>query len=172
VPDTFPAQLVRAAIPFNAHVIIDTSGKALRRLATTPADPPYLLRMDKAEAESLARSPLETVTELGSFARALVSKKIAENVVLALGPLGSVLATPSQCWHAAAADVPVRSKVGAGDSFVGAMTLALAHGDRCEIALQKGVAAASAAVTTDATRLCPRAIAESLIRDCPLHRLQ
>ncbi len=171
VPDTFPALLVRTAIPFDTNVIVDTSGKALRRLANTPTDAPYVLRMDKAEAEELAGARLETVSELSNFAATLITRNVAKKIVLALGPIGSVMATENQCWHAKAADVPVRSKVGAGDSFVAAMTLAMANGDTDEIALQKGVAAASAAVTTDATRLCPRAIAEDLIKDCPLTRL-
>ena len=50
----------------------------------------------------------------------------------------------------------VRSAVGAGDSFVGAFTLALAEGWQLEDACRYGVAAAAAAVTSDATELCHR----------------
>lgn len=171
VPDDFAARLRRAISGTGARLIVDTSTKALRLLASDPTDPPHLLRMDKSEAEELAEKPMETVAELADFATTLVTRGVAQIIVLALGPKGSVLVSRDASWHAAAADVPVCSKVGAGDSFVGALTLALAQNDPVQIALQKGVAAASAAVMTDATRLCPRDIAEGLMDQCPLTRL-
>lgn len=171
VPDDFPARLRREMADSGARLIVDTSTKALRLLANTPTDPPYLLRMDRSEAEELAGSPLETVAELAEFATILVARGVAQVIVMALGPKGSVLVTGDQSWHAAAAEVPVRSKVGAGDSFVGALTLALARGEPPQSALQKGTAAASAAVMTDATRLCLRSDVESLVAQCPLVQL-
>ncbi len=171
VPNDFPAQLRRAIVSTDARLIVDTSTKALRLMAETPTDPPYLLRMDKSEADELAGGPLETVPELAKFAATLVTRGVAQVIVMALGPKGSVLVSKDQSWHAAAADVPVRSKVGAGDSFVGALTLALARGEAPQHALQKGTAAASAAVMTDATRLCLRGEAEGLVAQCPLVQL-
>lgn len=171
VPDDFPAHLRREMADSGARLIVDTSTKALRLLANTPTDPPYLLRMDRSEAEELAGSPLETVAELAEFATILVARGVAQVIVMALGPKGSVLVTGDQSWHAAAAEVPVRSKVGAGDSFVGALTLALARGEPPQSALQKGTAAASAAVMTDATRLCLRSDVEGLVAQCPLVQL-
>lgn len=172
VPDDFAARLRRMIASSGARLIVDTSTKALRLLANTPTDPPYLLRMDKSEAEELADAPLETVTELAEYAATLVERGVAQVIVLALGHLGSVLVTKDAAWHAAAAEVPVLSKVGAGDSFVGALTLALAQGDAVQFALQKGVAAASAAVMTDATRLCLRHEVEGLLAQCPLVQLE
>ena len=171
VPDDFPARLMRQIANTSARLIVDTSGKALRSMATNPDAPPYLLRMDKAEAEELAGNALETVDALAMFAKTLVERGVAQIIVLALGPKGSVMVSKDESWHATAADVPVRSKVGAGDSFVGAMVLALSRGDAPQLALQKGAAAASAAVMTDATRLCLRKEAEALVQECPLVQL-
>lgn len=171
VPDDFSARLRRKIAGSGVRMIVDTSTKALRLLAHDPTDPPYLLRMDKSEAEELAGRPLETVATLAEFAATLVAREVAQVIVLALGPKGSVLVSNTESWHAAAADVPVLSKVGAGDSFVGALTLALAQGNQMQIALQKGVAAASAAVMTDATRLCPQDMAQKLVAQCPLVKL-
>ncbi|WP_457646978.1 1-phosphofructokinase family hexose kinase [Profundibacter sp.] len=172
VPDDFPALLERQIYGTGARLVVDTSGRALRQMVTGPANPPYLLRMDKAEAEELAGEALETVEALARFATHLVKRGVAQVIVMALGSKGSVLATGNERWHAAAADVPVRSKVGAGDSFVGALVLALSRGEAPSQALQKGAAAASAAVMTDATRLCPRTEAEALVGRCPLVRLE
>lgn len=171
VPDDFPARLRREIANTGARLIVDTSTKALHLLANTPTDPPYLLRMDKREAEGLAGRSLETIADLAEFAATLVARGVAQVIVMALGPKGSVLVTKDQNWHAASADVPVLSKVGAGDSFVGALTLALARGESPQSALQKGAAAASAAVMTDATHLCLRSEAESLVEHCPLMQL-
>ncbi len=171
VPDDFPAMLAQQINGTGARLVVDTSGRALRQMANDPVIPPYLLRMDRAEAEELAGEPLETVKTLSDFASALVKRDVAQMIVMALGAKGSVLAMNDECWHVNAADVPVRSKVGAGDSFVGALVLALSRGDAPALALQKGAAAASAAVMTDATRLCPRTEAEMLVQQCPLVRL-
>ncbi|GAB1362137.1 hypothetical protein MASR1M32_13730 [Rhodobacter sp.] len=48
----------------------------------------------------------------------------------------------------------MRSTVGAGDSFVAALVLAMARGRDDAEALAMGAAAAAAAVMTDATQLC------------------
>jgi 6-phosphofructokinase 2 len=50
----------------------------------------------------------------------------------------------------------VKSGVGAGDSFVAALVLGLANGWPLDNAARYGVAAAAAAVTTEATELCKR----------------
>jgi 6-phosphofructokinase 2 len=65
----------------------------------------------------------------------------------------------------------VRSKVGAGDSFVGGFTLALARGDDLARALQWGCAAASAAVMTDATGLCTLEDTEALLDRCAVSEM-
>lgn len=154
VPVHFPAQLAAAVEEAGAKLVLDTSGAPLRGvLAAAPARP-YVLRLDGAESEDLAGRSLPEIADVAAFAQELVTRDVAQIVVLALGPRGSLLASAGHCWHAATPAVPVRSKVGAGDSFVGAFTLALAHGAPCESALAEGVAAASAAVMSDATALC------------------
>lgn len=169
VPDAFAAQLCDRVAGRGARTIIDTSGSALTYLATTPpAAPPFALRMDQEEAEDLARAPLPSRQDSADFAARLVAAGVATVVIVARGPDGSVLAAPDSKLHAAAAHVPVNSKVGAGDSFVGAFTLSLARGSDLAEALQRGVAAASAAVMSAATDLCTRADAERLIPECPV----
>ena len=88
---------------------------------------------------------------------------------IARGPEGSILATATERLHSRAANVPVRSKVGAGDSFVGGFSFGLARGDSLGVALQRGVSAASAAVMSEGTLLCRREDAERLFDACPSH---
>ena len=74
-------------------------------------------------------------------------------MIVARGADGSVLSNVDGSWHAVAPRVEVVSKVGAGDSFVGAYTLAEALGKSQQDCLRYAVAAASAACTTEGTRL-------------------
>ncbi len=156
VPDSFPAALAEALRATDARLVVDTSGPALTALAAAPTDPPMVLRMDQAEADELAGHVLADVAATADYAQALVTKGCAEVVIIARGAEGSVLATREARFFCNAADVPVVSKIGAGDSFVGAFTLALAQEARLDTALKMGCAAASAAVMTEATRLCRR----------------
>ena len=163
----------RVAIRLSARgskLIVDTSGGALRQLVTTPSPAaPFVLRMDQEEAEALAGRPLPARTDSADLAARLVAEGAAEAVIVARGADGSVLAAEGLRLHVAPPpDLPVRSKVGAGDSFVGAFTLALARGAGLGEALRHGTAAAAATVTTEATQLCTREDAEHLLPDCTL----
>jgi 6-phosphofructokinase 2 len=60
--------------------------------------------------------------------------------------------------------VEVQSRVGAGDSMVGGMALALARGASMREAARFGIAAGAAAVMTPGTGLCRRADAERLFQ--------
>ncbi|WP_212525325.1 1-phosphofructokinase family hexose kinase [Actibacterium sp. MT2.3-13A] len=156
-----------------AKLIVDTSGPALRHLATPPAKtpPPYVLRMDQEEAEALAGRPLPARADSAGFAARLVEEGAAAVVIVARGADGSVLAAGGRRLHVAAADVPIRSKVGAGDSFVGAFTLSLARNASLAKALQHGAAAASATVITEATQLCTREDTARLVAESVLSEL-
>lgn len=153
------------------RAIADTSGAPLDSLAQAKGAPVFVLRMDSAEAEELAGRALPRREDSAAFARSLVQSGAATHVVIARGPDGSVSAGPDGHWHAEAADVPVRSKIGAGDSFVGGFTMALAQDASVPEALRAGAAAASAAVMTDGTELCRKEDADALRDVCALTRL-
>lgn len=170
VSPEFPARLV-AALP-GREVVMDLSGAALLRVAAGTDHPPKVLRMDREESEGLPGSPLPDATEAARFGRRLIGLGAAEIVILARGPDGSVLVTATEAWHCSAAKVEVASKTGAGDSFVGAFAFALSDGRSLPDALQLGVAAASAAVTTPATDLCHRAKVMELLPRCHVTRLE
>ncbi|TCO72074.1 1-phosphofructokinase family hexose kinase [Rhodovulum euryhalinum] len=166
VPDDIACCIGSKLAKRGARLIVDTSGPALIRLAEGTDAPPFLLRMDRSEAQALAGRTLETRAESATFAAGLVERGIATVVAVARGSDGSVLAAEGLRLHAATPPVPVRSKVGAGDSFLGAFALSLARGEDLETALRWGTAAASAAVMTDATALCTREDTEALLARC------
>ena len=164
VPVDFPAHLARAMV--GLHVVLDTSGPALRQVVNVPIAGLYVLRMDGEEAEDLAGHPLTTRAQSADFAQSLVRQGVAQQVIVARGADGSVLADASQRLFVKAANVPVKSKVGAGDSFVAGFVLATARGQTAAEAMAMGSAAASAAVMTDATQLCRIEDVMRLVPEC------
>ncbi len=154
VAKEFPSILAEHVTGLGARLIVDTSGPALQNLVQEPHEAIDTLRMDGEEAEELAGRSLPERADTAGFARELVDKGVARNVIVARGADGSVLSNAEGSWHAVAPRVKVVSKVGAGDSFVGAFTLAEARGEPREECLRLAVAAASAACTTEGTRLC------------------
>jgi 6-phosphofructokinase 2 len=148
------------------EVLVDTSGPALYLVARAKGPAPDILRMNQEEADDLARRRLTDLRDSADFAQDLVRRGVAKTVIVARGPEGSVLATANERYHYRAADVPVRSKVGAGDTFVGAFALSIAQGDDLGRALRRAVAASAAAVMTEGTALCRREDAERLTELC------
>ncbi|WP_275392495.1 1-phosphofructokinase family hexose kinase [Aliiroseovarius sp. Z3] len=154
VPVAFPKMLAEVTRHKNASLTLDTSGAALAVQTSAEGAAPDILRLDHAESQTLAGRPLSSLSDVAQFARMLVKKGHAGAVILALGAEGSVLAVENTLLHAITPPVPVVSKVGAGDSFVGAFALARATGADWSAALRHGTAAASAAVMSPATELC------------------
>ncbi|KFE36816.1 1-phosphofructokinase family hexose kinase [Thioclava atlantica] len=171
VPEDFHARLATKIARTRAQLFLDTSGKPLHNLLDARFKPADVLRMDELEAEGLAGRPLPDRTDSADFAQDLVTRGIANAVIVARGADGNVLATREGRWFAKAAKVKVVSKVGAGDSFVAGFTLALSRGHSLPDALRHGAATASAAVTTPATVMCSAAMVRKLLPQCPVSPL-
>jgi len=164
VPADFPARLARSMPGLRS--VLDTSGPALHEAVIHPIPGLAVLRMDGEEAEGLAGKPLTSRTDSADFAQGLVHRGVAARVIVARGADGNVMADARRRIFARAAKVTVKSTVGAGDSFVAAFVLSLARGQSDDQALAMAAAAASAAVTTDATQLCRLQDVERLLPDC------
>lgn len=169
VPVDFPARLARAMPGLN--VVLDTSGPALVEAVSNPIPGLAILRMDGEEAESLAGRHLVSRSDSADFAEGLVKAGVAQTVIVARGADGSVLVDGTRRIFAKAAKVKVKSTVGAGDSFVAGLVLTLARGEGPEAALAMGTAAASAAVTTDATQLCRAEDVLRLLPECVISQV-
>jgi 6-phosphofructokinase 2 len=169
-PDTW-LRLDDRTAAHGAETILDTSGPALAATLVPRARPLFLLRVDRREAMELAGDSLQGISALAVFARTLVERGIARIVCLASGAEGSVMATADDLFLCCPPKVEVLSAIGAGDSFVAALTLALARGAPLREACRTGTAAAAAAVMTPATELCDRATTERLLQDCTVESL-
>ena len=158
----FVAELQKICRTKQSKLLVDTSGEVLSQLVDSPINLD-ILRMDKAESEILAGKSFNSHADAAVFAQSLVTLGVAKTVIVARGQDGSCLATQNERMHCICKVVDVVSAIGAGDSFVGGFTLALARGDNDEDALRFGTVSASAAVMSKATELCHKSVVDQLL---------
>lgn len=168
IPGDFYAQLARIAKQRGARFVLDTSGPTL---AAALEEGVYLAKPNQRELETLVGASLRSAAEQEGAAKELVASGKAEVVAVSLGADGALLATSDGCVRLAAPKIKPRSAVGAGDSFVGAMTLGLAQGRTAEDAFMLAVATGTATVLTMGTELCRREDVERIYREIKAARL-
>ena len=161
VPEDYYARLARNAVARGQQVVLDTSGAALR---TALGEKLALVKPSLGEFEALVGRPLPDSASQEAAALALIREGAAERIAVTLGADGAMLATAEGVWRLPAMDVPVRGAVGAGDSFVAAMTIALARGYSPPDALALGTAAGAAAVMNTGTAHPTRAEIDALFK--------
>ena len=166
VPDDFYALLASAARAAGARMILDTSGPPLRRGIEGKV---YLAKPNLRELGQLADTELYDENTVERAARSLVEAERAQIVVVSLGAAGVLLVTAELTERIRAPVVPIRSKVGAGDSTVAGIVLALSRGEDPRRAAYWGVAAGAAAVMTPGTELCRREDVERLYHELGTH---
>lgn len=159
VPDNFYAELATAATERGARYIVDTRGKPLRAAVARGV---YLIKPNARELGMLADTPVEGEEEQEAMARNLVAQGKCQVVVVSLGAAGVLLVTDDRCQRIRAPSVKVVSKIGAGDSTVAGIVLALARGNGITEAVRFGVAAGAAAVMSPGTHLCNKEDVERL----------
>jgi 6-phosphofructokinase 2 len=158
VGDEFYAQIIRATDP-HTRIIIDTTANAL---APALEERVFLIKPNAAELSELVGHPVEGRQEIEAVSRELVAQGKAEVVVASLGAGGAVLVSEDLSVRVPAPAVRVESKVGAGDSMVAGLVLALDRGESLLDAVRFGTAAGAAAVMDAETGLGSRQNAERL----------
>ena len=144
-----------------ARVIIDTSGQPLMEAVRAGV---FLIKPSLREMRALSGKPLATEAEQIAAATELIESGRCEAVVVSLGAGGALLASRDGCERFVSPEVAVQSRVGAGDSMVAGISLALARGESVREAVRFGVATGAAAVMRPGTELCLREDAERLFR--------
>ena len=144
-PEDTYARMAKIATANSAKFILDASGEPLKR--ALDAGGIFLAKPSLGELEAVAGQRL-TSQSAREVAQALVRRGSAQYVAVTLGADGALLAGPDGIHILPAANVQVRSAVGAGDAFVGALVWSLSHGGPPIEAFRMGVAAGAAAVMT------------------------
>jgi 6-phosphofructokinase 2 len=161
VPAGFYARLAEIVKEANGKLIVDTSDDALRAAAEAGA---YLLKPNMRELRQLAEGDITDDDSLVAAAEAVRRNHHVEAVVVSLGAGGALLVASELRQQLPSPTVPIRSKVGAGDSMVAGIVVALARRKSLLEATRFGVAAGAAAVMTPGTELCRRADVEAICR--------
>jgi 6-phosphofructokinase 2 len=142
-----------------ARLVVDTSGPALAALEGGCA---WLIKPSLREVEELVGRELADEADQTAAARELRDRGFAEVVVVSLAERGALLVAGGTELRMPAIEVPAGSAVGAGDSMVAGLTLALAAQKSLEEALLYGIAAGAAALLTPGTELARREDVERL----------
>lgn len=158
-PKDFFALLAQKLKPLQSRLIVDTSGEELRFAVEGSV---YLLKPNMRELGELTGREIRDESEQEAVARKIVESGQSEVVVVSLGAAGALLVSKEGYERLRAPTVPIKSKVGAGDSMVAGIVLSLAQGRSLREAVLFGIAAGAAAVMTPGTELCRRKEVEQL----------
>lgn len=153
VPDDFYAKVAERFNDTPVKVVLDTSGKALKNALDQQI---YMLKPNRRELEEICGCSLEDEKEQEKMCRDLVAEGTCEVLVLTLGRNGALLTAEDEQIRIPGIAVTEVSAIGAGDSFVGGMLMALQQKKSLTDALLYGMSAGTAALLTDATQLCDR----------------
>ena len=143
MPEDFYARLAAIAARTGRHLVLDSSGPPLRAALGRGL---ALIKPSLGEFESLVGRSLRQADALEQAAADMVRAGAAERIAVTRGHLGALLATAAGVLHLPPIEVEAHSAVGAGDSFTGAMVLALARGASDADAFAWGMAGGAAAV--------------------------
>ena len=165
VPEDFYVRVQAIARARGMALVLDTSGPALRR--TLSAGGVFLVKPSIGELEELVGRPLRAPKDLEETACRIVRAGQAEHVAVTMGHEGALFVGHAGLSRLPAIAVEARSAVGAGDSFVGAMTFGFASGMDAGAAFRLAVAAGTAAVLTPGNDLCHRADVDRLLALLP-----
>jgi 6-phosphofructokinase 2 len=159
VPEDFYARVARLGKKQGVRVVVDTNGPPLRAALEEGV---YLAKPNRRELRDLTGMKAEDLATQATAARELVARGRAEVLAVSMGADGALLTTREGQFRATPPPVETHSSVGAGDSFVAGLTLALARGKSPEEALRWGIASGTGALLSQGTDLCHRADVERL----------
>lgn len=162
VPNDFYARVSRRAREQGTRVVLDTSGMALFEALKEGA---FVVKPNLRELEHLVGRKAPEPEDQESLAREIVNQGKAEVVALTLGPDGALVVSKDDCIRMGSPSVDVKSTVGAGDTFVAALTLGLAQEWRLHDAVTLAVAASTATVMSAGTHLCQREDVERIYQE-------
>lgn len=158
VPEDLYQQVATLCAEVGVKFVLDTSGGGLRSVDSGV----FLLKPSVRELSEYFGRELSSETEQLAAARDLVTRGVAECVLVSLGSQGALLVTGAAAHRFAPVDVPPGSGVGTGDAMVAGVVVGLSRGWPLTKAVRLGVAAGAAMLLTPGTAPCTRADAERL----------
>jgi len=122
----------------------------------------YLAKPNLGELSSLAGVKELDSRSIVEAARFVINNGKCEVMVVSMGPSGAMLITATEKHYEAAPAVKIKSTVGAGDSMLAGILIALQKRWSWEDVLRYGVAAGTAATINAGTALCAKEDVEKI----------
>ncbi|MBA2744628.1 MAG: 1-phosphofructokinase family hexose kinase [Flavisolibacter sp.] len=158
-PD-FVGAVARIARRKNAKLILDTSGKTLKKSLEAGV---YLLKPNLGELSSLVGKEEVGIDEVDEISKDIINKGQCAIIVVSMGAQGARLISAHEVFHARAPIVKKVSTLGAGDSMVAGMVLMLSEQRPLREVIKYGVACGTAATLTHGSELCRKEDVERLL---------
>jgi 6-phosphofructokinase 2 len=153
VPLEFYSEAAEIVKQKNAKLIIDTSEAALEHALSTGV---FLTKPNLGELSGLAGVKELDAGCVVEAARKIINKGKCKVMVISMGASGAMLVTAKEHYHEAAPAVKIKSTVGAGDSMLAGILIALQKNLSWKNVLRYGVAAGTAATMNVGTELCKK----------------
>ena len=151
-----------------AKVFLDADGELLCQGIKAS---PYLIKPNNHELSSLVGKELTSTAGLAGTARKIMEEYKIGCVVVSMGSQGALYLTEGRCLYAEGLKVPVGSTVGAGDSVVAALAVALERGMTLEDTVRLSTAVGAANVMCSGTQAAEYQVIEGLIPKVVFHQL-
>jgi 6-phosphofructokinase 2 len=161
VPEDFFGRLACIAKKMNAKLVVDTSGEPLRHAMNEGV---FMIKPNLGELSNLQGIEELREEDVVKTARAVINKGGTEVMVISMGASGAMLITKDEVIESPSPRVRKRSTVGAGDTMVAGMVLALSKGCTWLRVLQYGIAAGTATTMNPGTELCKKEDVERLYK--------
>jgi len=160
MPDDIFSRLAAIAGKKKIKIIADTSGDALKKALQCGV---WLIKPSIHELIAVAEKNGEERL-IKDLAKAFIDKHSCEVVVISLGAAGAMLVTKDGARQISAPAVQTKGTVGAGDSMVAGIVLALQAGKELGEAVSYGCICGAAATLHPGTSLCSREDVELLLK--------
>jgi len=154
---------------WGATVYFDADGDKLK--AGLIGQPDYI-KPNLHEFQRLIGKNVSSREEIISEARKVIEIHELKAILLTLGGEGAYFISNEKVLYTKTIKVPVKSAVGAGDSFLAGFVLKKTEGASDEEALRWANASGTAAVMTPGTRLCRKSDVEKLLEKVEVERIE
>ena len=143
--------------------ILDTSGIGLRQVRSGV----FLIKPSVRELAEYIGADLPTERERATAATYLISRGLAQHVLVSMGSEGALLVSANQTLRFQTPRVQGHSSVGAGDAMVAGVTTGLVRGWPLSKAVRLGTAAGAAMLLTPGTAVCTQDEVDRLLTAVP-----
>lgn len=146
VPETVNEKAIEIASRHSVGIIMNAA--PIRPVAASIIEKIDCLVLNEVEASFYLDCPVHNPEEAMKYG-AKFADRYSLNLVITLGPQGSVCSTGKETYRIPPIDVPVVETTGAGDSFIGTLSARLIHGDSLLTACHYANCAASITIQAE-----------------------